>query len=215
MATMHQRPVSYPLPLFFSEHGNELPPRMLPYPPSPHRPPPPYTPPRPSPPHTHTGFSLIPPPHPPPPPHPHHSRMHFAPPLLLSTPPPRSSYVGHPIMIPTNSNPTLPIPLMMTPHGQQHHGYPQLPSMFIPPPTTSSSSVGPRPSESPPSTTAEKKARRSFLHGVWRCRCGTNNVMHPEKVCARAKCPCFSKGKACERCLCRDCKNPYKETSSK
>lgn len=56
-----------------------------------------------------------------------------------------------------------------------------------------------------------KKQRRSpgYSEAGWRCRCGTNNVMFPEKVCAKGKCPCYSKGIACKNCLCRYCHNPF------
>ena len=33
--------------------------------------------------------------------------------------------------------------------------------------------------------------------------------MFPEKVCAKGKCPCYSKGIPCKNCLCRHCHNPF------
>ena len=55
------------------------------------------------------------------------------------------------------------------------------------------------------------KKRRSpgYSEAGWRCRCGTNNVMFPDKVCAKGKCPCYTKGVACKNCLCRHCHNPF------
>ena len=62
-----------------------------------------------------------------------------------------------------------------------------------------------------PNQSAKAKKRRSpgYSESGWRCRCGTNNVMFPEKVCAKGKCPCFSKGIPCKNCLCRHCHNPF------
>lgn len=66
---------------------------------------------------------------------------------------------------------------------------------------------------SPGTPTGEQqgKKRRSpgYSEAGWRCRCGTNNVMFPEKVCAKGKCPCYTKGVACKNCLCRHCHNPF------
>lgn len=53
-----------------------------------------------------------------------------------------------------------------------------------------------------------KRRTPGFSEDGWRCRCGTNNVMFPEKVCAKGKCPCFSKGIPCKNCLCKYCHNP-------
>ena len=33
--------------------------------------------------------------------------------------------------------------------------------------------------------------------------------MFPDKVCAKGKCPCYTKGIACKNCLCRHCHNPF------
>ena len=57
-------------------------------------------------------------------------------------------------------------------------------------------------------TTPKKRRTPGYSEEGWRCRCGTNNVMFPEKVCAKGKCPCFSKGIPCKNCLCRQCHNP-------
>ena len=67
---------------------------------------------------------------------------------------------------------------------------------------------------SPATPTGEQqpgKKRRSpgYSEAGWRCRCGTNNVMFPNKVCAKGKCPCYTKGVACKNCLCRHCHNPF------
>lgn len=58
---------------------------------------------------------------------------------------------------------------------------------------------------------AQGKKRRSpgYSETGWRCRCGTNKIMFPDKVCAKGKCPCYAKGSACKNCLCRYCHNPF------
>ena len=60
-----------------------------------------------------------------------------------------------------------------------------------------------------PSPTKKQRRSPGESEAGWRCRCGTNNVMFPEKVCAKGKCPCYSKGNACKNCLCRFCHNPF------
>ena len=56
---------------------------------------------------------------------------------------------------------------------------------------------------------SKKRKSPGYSESGWRCRCGTNSVMFPEKVCAKGKCPCFSKGIPCKNCLCRTCHNPF------
>ena len=58
-------------------------------------------------------------------------------------------------------------------------------------------------------TPSPVKQRRKTPSGTSRCRCGTNHPQVLQKICARGKCPCYSQGKACNRCLCRNCHNPY------
>ena len=58
-------------------------------------------------------------------------------------------------------------------------------------------------------TPSPAKQRRKTPSGTPRCRCGTNHPQVLQKICARGKCPCFSQGKPCNRCLCRNCHNPY------
>ena len=58
-------------------------------------------------------------------------------------------------------------------------------------------------------TPSPVKQRRKTPSGAPRCRCGTNHPQVLQKICARGKCPCFSQGKPCNRCLCRNCHNPY------
>ena len=66
------------------------------------------------------------------------------------------------------------------------------------------------PTKSP--STPRKRRTPGYSEDGWRCRCGTNNVMFPEKVCAKGKCPCFSKGIPCKNCLCKHCHNPNNKT---
>ncbi len=110
---------------------------------------------------------------------------HFRPgssPLFGPLPPPGSRF---PLLIP-------PPPLPVSPLKQP-------PAHFTPIPKT--------PMTKSPST-PRKRRTPGYSEDGWRCRCGTNNVMFPEKVCAKGKCPCFSKGIPCKNCLCKHCHNP-------
>ena len=60
-----------------------------------------------------------------------------------------------------------------------------------------------------PSTPTKKRRSPGYSEAGWRCRCGTNKIMFPDKVCAKGKCPCYAKGTACKNCLCRFCHNPF------
>lgn len=60
-----------------------------------------------------------------------------------------------------------------------------------------------------PGEQGKKRRSPGYSEAGWRCRCGTNNVMFPDKVCAKGKCPCYTKGVACKNCLCRHCHNPF------
>lgn len=61
-------------------------------------------------------------------------------------------------------------------------------------------------------TPSPVKRRRRSPGDVPRCRCGTNHPQVLHKICARGKCPCFSQGIACIRCLCRHCHNPINQS---
>ena len=60
-----------------------------------------------------------------------------------------------------------------------------------------------------PLTPTKKRRSPGYSEAGWRCRCGTNKIMFPDKVCAKGKCPCYAKGNACKNCLCRYCHNPF------
>jgi len=60
-----------------------------------------------------------------------------------------------------------------------------------------------------PTTPTKKRRSPGYSEAGWRCRCGTNKIMFPDKVCAKGKCPCYAKGTACKNCLCRFCHNPF------
>lgn len=175
-----------------------------PYSPQHHLPPPPH----------HHHFPPHHPPHPgfmhppiPPPPHPHPFMAQHHPPL---PPPPR--HPPRPQLPPAHPppirihRPTSPRPSVF-PFRSKH----QLPvivgKMNIGKPPTYSTSKG----LLSPGDSSKTKKRRSpgYSESGWRCRCGTNNVMFPEKVCAKGKCPCFSKGIPCKNCLCKHCHNPF------
>lgn len=143
-------------------------------------------------------------------PHPHHHhhgghfpmpspRINFPPP---PPPPPRQSFPGPPHLPPSkklkgsgNSNGSMAKMVskmkMKTPSApkQKKHLSPKTPN----------------------GEPQQVKKRRSpgYSEAGWRCRCGTNNVMFPNKVCAKGKCPCYTKGVACKNCLCRHCHNPF------
>ncbi len=82
---------------------------------------------------------------------------------------------------------------------------PVLPKKKCPTPEDTKSPVLPINQPSP----SKKRRSPGYSEAGWRCRCGTNNVMFPEKVCAKGKCPCYTKGMACKNCLCRYCHNPF------
>ena len=70
--------------------------------------------------------------------------------------------------------------------------------------------------EASPGSPTGKKAKlidgpRSVLEKPPRCRCGTNYPQFLENICARNKCPCYSRGRECARCLCRHCHNPFND----
>ena len=57
-----------------------------------------------------------------------------------------------------------------------------------------------------------KRARKSATPKQDRetCGCGAGStVKYFTDICKRARCPCFSKGKACVNCKCRYCSNPF------
>ena len=72
-------------------------------------------------------------------------------------------------------------------------------------------SAGSTPVQSLGELTPPVKRRRRPPGGSPRCRCGTNHPQVLDKICARGKCPCFSKGIPCIRCLCRHCHNPINQ----
>ena len=80
------------------------------------------------------------------------------------------------------------------------------------PPPTSKQKKPPVPGSTSPNlqgTPGKKRRSPGYSEAGWRCRCGTNNVMFPDNVCAKGKCPCYTKGIACKNCLCRHCHNPF------
>ena len=159
---------------------------------SPHHPPPP-------------GFMH----HPLPPPHPHHfiPRHHPLPPPpppRIPQRPPMPPTRPPPIRIHSPTTPQSPI----FPFRSKH----QLPVIVGKMNVGKNPVYNPKPLLSPGQSQSSKaKKRRSpgYSESGWRCRCGTNNVMFPEKVCAKGKCPCYSKGIPCKNCLCRKCHNPF------
>ena len=199
--------------------------------PHPHSHPPMPFPPSPTPPHHAPMFG---PPYSPRPhlsPHPHHFSPHHPPPpgfmhpLLGPPPPPHHFMPQHHPLPPPIHHPPRPHPL------PPNHPPPPI---RIHPPTSPQSPVFPSRSKhqlpvivgklnvgkssgyTPPaklstgqSSKAKKRRSPGYSESGWRCRCGTNNVMFPEKVCAKGKCPCFSKGIPCKNCLCRHCHNPF------
>ena len=203
-------------------------PPPMPFPPPastpPHHPPPmfggpPYSPQHHLPPPSHFSPHHHPPPPgfmlPPPPPH-HHPFMPPTPRPPLPPPPPRH-HPSHPPRggpSPTNRPPPIRIhhptspqgDMSFPPYGSKH----QLPVIVGKMKVGKSAVYPPKPLLSP-SQSAKAKKRRSpgYSESGWRCRCGTNNVMFPEKVCAKGKCPCYSKGIPCKNCLCRHCHNPF------
>ena len=199
-------PQHQPPPMFggppYSPHHHLPPPHFSPHHHH-HHPPPFMLHPPPPPPHHHPPHPFLPPtprqPLPPPPRH-HHRAPH---------PPPR----GPP---PTNHPPPIRIHPPTSPrggHGQMFPPYrpkPQLPVIVGKMNIGKSTSHPPKSLLSPNKLTKSKKRRSpGYSESGWRCRCGTNNVMFPEKVCAKGKCPCYSKGIACKNCLCRNCHNPF------
>ena len=184
-----------------------------------HLPPPPHF--SPHHPHAPPAFMLPPPPHH----HHHHGPPHH--PFMSPTPrpplplPPRHHGPPHPLP-PRGPPPTAnrPPPIRIhhptSPREGQQAFPPYRSSKHQLPVIVGKMNVGksavypPKPLLSP-SQSAKAKKRRSpgYSESGWRCRCGTNNVMFPEKVCAKGKCPCFSKGIPCKNCLCRHCHNPF------
>ena len=53
--------------------------------------------------------------------------------------------------------------------------------------------------------------KRGSSHKHAGCRCGTNNPVSLDKICAYPKCPCFQKGASCRNCRCRHCNNPFQD----
>lgn len=70
-------------------------------------------------------------------------------------------------------------------------------------------SAAPKANLAAPVTPTKKRRSPGYSETGWRCRCGTNKIMFPDKVCAKGKCPCYAKGTACKNCLCRFCHNPF------
>ena len=64
-------------------------------------------------------------------------------------------------------------------------------------------------SDQTPALEPSAKKKRAYSHNNARCRCGNNNPQAPERVCNRNKCPCYLKGVACQKCLCKHCHNPF------
>ena len=197
-----------------------------PYSPQHHIPPPPHF----SPHHPPPGFLLHP--HHPPPPHHHHPPHPFLHPSARPPlpPPPPGHHPPHPPPPPpppprgpppptANRPPPIRIHRPTSPRGGQQVFSPHYPgSAKHPLPVIvgkikvgKSAVYPPKPLLSPSQSASKAKKRRSpgYSESGWRCRCGTNNVMFPEKVCAKGKCPCYSKGIPCKNCLCRHCHNPF------
>ncbi|XP_066930678.1 E3 ubiquitin-protein ligase MSL2-like [Clytia hemisphaerica] len=60
--------------------------------------------------------------------------------------------------------------------------------------------------------TFKKKAKWTWkpLENRDSCSCGaSSNVKYFTDICKRARCPCYSQGRACVNCKCRFCSNPY------
>ena len=175
-----------------------------PYSPRPHLPPHPhhFSPHHPPPP----GFMhpLLGPPPPPPHPHPFMPRHHPLPPPIHHPPRPHPlppSRPPPPIRIHPPTSPQTPV----FPSRSKH----QLPVIVGKLNIGKSSGYTPAKLSTGQSSKAKKRRSPGYSESGWRCRCGTNNVMFPEKVCAKGKCPCFSKGIPCKNCLCRHCHNPF------
>ena len=181
---------------------------------------PPYSPQHHLPPHPHHHFPPHHPPpfmhphlHPPPPPHPFMARHHHPPPLPPPTHHQPRPHLPHnrppPIRIHRPPSPPPPPP---PEYSTKFHSKQPLPIIVgkLNIGKSPSSTSSPRPLLSP-GTSSKAKKRRSpgYSESGWRCRCGTNNVMFPKKVCAKGKCPCYSKGIPCKNCLCKNCHNPF------
>ena len=182
-----------PPPPHFSPHHAHPPPGFILHPPPHH--------------HHHPFLHPVPPPRPPlPPPHQHHS--HAPPPRGL--PPPPTANRPPPIRIHHPTSPRGGQQAFPPPPPPQYRSKHQLP-VIVGKMNVGKSAVYPPKPLQPPGQSAKAKKRRSpgYSESGWRCRCGTNNVMFPEKVCAKGKCPCFSKGIPCKNCLCRHCHNPF------
>lgn len=141
--------------------------------------------------------------------HHHHGHFPMPSPRMSNFVPPRRSFPAAP---------PLPVPAPKQPKGSRSNGKSNSSSNG----GTMSKMVTKMKMKSPggqqrkkpptPGTPGEQgKKRRSpgYSEAGWRCRCGTNNVMFPDKVCAKGKCPCYTKGVACKNCLCRHCHNPF------
>ena len=127
-------------------------------------------------------------------PHPHGP---MAPPTLMLAPPPHPFHP--PIIIPAKPNKITTVPISMGPAvvGKLNLKSPEFSKHLLSPAGGEGGGV------------SKKRKSPGYSESGWRCRCGTNSVMFPEKVCAKGKCPCFSKGIPCKNCLCRTCHNPF------
>ena len=134
-------------------------------------------------------------------PAPHHPASHFQTPELGGGYSPHQRHFQGPIIIPKHK-------------GDRGNMSPIVTKMKIKSPVQTKKFLAPvsqTPTSPSHSLNQSTKKRRSpgYSEAGWRCRCGTNNVMFPEKVCAKGKCPCFTKRIACSNCLCRYCHNPF------
>lgn len=134
---------------------------------------------------------------PPPPPH-HHPPNRFFPEPPLIMPKPKQQPKK------TSMNAMVRKMKIKTPSGRDKER-----KAVIITPTSPAEGSGSGGSQGAGQVPGKKRRSPGYSEVGWRCRCGTNNVMFPDKVCAKGKCPCYTKGVACKNCLCRHCHNPF------